>query len=97
MCARTSAGAAQPDRRALRWWLTRPLVLLLRAYQLTLSPLLGANCRFVPSCSQYGIEALERFGVLRGGWLTVRRVLRCRPGGGSGYDPVPERVAPGTD
>jgi putative membrane protein insertion efficiency factor len=65
-------------------------VLLLRAYQLVVSPLIGANCRFMPTCSQYGIEALQTHGVLRGGWLTLRRVLRCRPGGGSGYDPVPE-------
>jgi putative membrane protein insertion efficiency factor len=65
-------------------------VLLLRAYQLLVSPMIGANCRFVPTCSQYGIEALQNHGVIRGGWLTIRRLLRCRPGGGSGYDPVPE-------
>jgi putative membrane protein insertion efficiency factor len=65
-------------------------VALIRLYQLFISPLNGANCRFIPSCSQYGIEAIEAFGVLRGGWLTCRRVLRCRPGGGSGYDPVPQ-------
>ncbi|MGD8324259.1 MAG: membrane protein insertion efficiency factor YidD [Gammaproteobacteria bacterium] len=78
------------DRRSLRFWLTRPFVVLIRAYQLGISPLIGANCRFVPSCSQYGIEALETFGVVRGGWLTICRILRCRPGGGSGYDPVPQ-------
>lgn len=67
-----------------------PLIALLRLYQLILSPWLGANCRYVPTCSQYAIEALQRFGVLRGCWLAVRRVVRCRPGGGSGYDPVPQ-------
>ncbi len=94
VCARAKLDAgAQVRARGLRWWLTRPFVVLLRAYQLGVSPLLGTNCRFVPSCSQYGIEAFETYGVLRGGWLTIRRVLRCRPGGGSGYDPVPEQAS----
>jgi hypothetical protein len=67
----------------------RLLMLLIRAYQIVLSPHLGAACRFEPSCSNYGLEALQRYGALRGGWLTVRRLLRCRPWGPSGYDPVP--------
>lgn len=66
------------------------LVFLIRAYQVTLSPLLGGACRFEPSCSHYGIEALKRYGALRGSWLTLRRLLRCRPFGPHGYDPVPE-------
>ena len=64
-------------------------ILLIRAYQVTLSPFLGGACRFEPTCSNYGIEALERFGFLRGSWLTARRLLRCRPFGPHGFDPVP--------
>jgi putative membrane protein insertion efficiency factor len=64
-------------------------VLLVRGYQIVLSPLLGGRCRFAPSCSHYAIEALERHGALRGLWLTIRRVGRCHPWGGSGVDPVP--------
>lgn len=69
--------------------LARGLVLLVRGYQLAISPLLGPACRFEPSCSRYAVTALERYGAWRGSTLTVRRVLRCRPGGGHGYDPVP--------
>lgn len=64
-------------------------VLVIRAYKVVLSPILGASCRFSPTCSNYGIESLERFGFLKGVWLTVRRLVRCRPFGPSGYDPVP--------
>jgi len=64
-------------------------MLLIRAYQIVLSPHLGAACRFEPSCSNYGLEALKRHGAFHGGWLTLRRLLRCRPWGPSGYDPVP--------
>ena len=71
--------------RALAW----PLVQLLRLYRLLISPWLGANCRFDPSCSSYAIEALQRYGILKGGWLAVKRIARCHPWGGSGYDPVP--------
>ncbi len=60
-----------------------------RAYRLLVSPLLGPNCRYCPSCSEYAIEALHRHGALRGGWLALRRCARCHPWGGSGYDPVP--------
>jgi len=66
-----------------------PLLGLIRAYQLTLSGLFPNVCRFQPSCSQYAYEAIERHGPLRGSWLALRRLLRCRPGGGLGYDPVP--------
>jgi len=65
------------------------LIFFVRAYQVMLSPHLGHCCRFEPSCSVYCIEALQRHGVIRGGWLAVRRVLRCRPFGASGPDPVP--------
>ena len=62
--------------------------LLLAAYRATLSPLLGPSCRFAPSCSAYASEAVRRFGVRRGGWMAVKRVLRCHPFHPGGWDPV---------
>lgn len=70
--------------------LARIAALPVHAYRLILSPWLGFNCRFEPTCSAYALEALERHGALRGSWLALRRILRCHPGGGSGYDPVPD-------
>lgn len=67
----------------------RILILPIRFYQLAISPLLPPACRFTPTCSQYAIEAIQRHGPLRGLWLAIRRILRCHPWGGSGYDPVP--------
>ena len=69
----------------------RFLRLLIRGYQLVISPLLGPRCRFTPTCSQYGIEALRRFGMIKGGWLTVKRVLKCHPLHEGGDDPVPPK------
>ncbi len=68
----------------------RLLVAILRGYRLLVSPMLGPNCRFHPSCSAYAIEALERHGALRGGWMSFRRVCRCHPWHAGGYDPVPD-------
>jgi putative membrane protein insertion efficiency factor len=65
------------------------LIAPLRLYQWTLSPLLGVNCRYAPSCSEYAAEAIATHGILRGAWLALKRLLRCHPWGGSGYDPVP--------
>jgi putative membrane protein insertion efficiency factor len=62
---------------------------LLRFYRIGISPLLGRNCRFHPSCSEYAVEAVERHGALRGGWLAAKRVGRCHPFTPGGYDPVP--------
>lgn len=67
-----------------------PLLWLIRVYQATVSRMLPPVCRFEPSCSRYAYGAIERHGALKGGWLAVRRLSRCRPGGGRGYDPVPE-------
>ncbi len=64
-----------------------------RAYQLVLSPLLGRQCRFLPTCSHYAMEALERHGGVKGGWLALRRILRCHPFAAAGYDPVPPKGA----
>ena len=61
---------------------------LIRLYQQAISPYLPAMCRFQPSCSQYTLEAVERFGVIRGCWMGLKRILRCRPLGSKGYDPV---------
>jgi putative membrane protein insertion efficiency factor len=69
--------------------LARLLTMLVRGYQVAVSPLLPASCRYTPSCSQYAIEALERHGAIKGVWLTVRRLARCHPFRRGGYDPVP--------
>lgn len=71
-------------------FLTRCLLLLIRAYQVTVSPYLGNVCRFEPSCSQYMYEALQRKGLIKGLWLGIRRLLRCHPFNAGGYDPVPK-------
>ena len=66
------------------------VALPIRGYRLFLSPWLGRSCRFAPTCSEYALEALAKHGAWRGSWLTFRRLSRCRPGGGHGYDPVPD-------
>ncbi len=69
--------------------IARFFIFLIRIYQNTISLLLPSTCRFTPSCSQYGVEALKKHGALKGGWMTLKRISRCHPWGGSGYDPVP--------
>jgi putative membrane protein insertion efficiency factor len=64
-------------------------IFLIKIYQHTLSRALPSSCRFYPSCSEYGVQALQKHGVFRGGWLTVKRVARCHPFNPGGYDPVP--------
>jgi putative membrane protein insertion efficiency factor len=71
--------------------LSRPLIFAVRMYQAMLGPLFGGHCRFIPTCSEYAIEALRRHGPLAGSWLALRRLLRCHPLGGAGIDPVPPR------
>ncbi|MBK9243100.1 MAG: membrane protein insertion efficiency factor YidD [Acidobacteria bacterium] len=70
-------------------WTSRIGVSVVHAYQLLLSPFLGGACRFEPSCSQYAISAITQHGLLRGGWLALRRILKCHPFGPHGLDPVP--------
>ena len=65
------------------------LIMFVRLYQRFISPLTPPSCRFTPTCSQYAVEALQKYGPFKGLWLAVKRLLRCHPWGGSGYDPVP--------
>lgn len=69
--------------------LALPFILLIKIYQLIISPWMGPSCRYTPTCSQYGLEAFKKYGPLKGGWLTIKRILRCNPWGGQGHDPVP--------
>lgn len=71
--------------------LTYPLVLLVRFYQVAISPFTPSTCRYNPTCSHYAIEALKKRGLIIGGWLSLKRIISCHPWGGSGYDPVPEK------
>jgi uncharacterized protein len=67
----------------------RMLLAVIRGYQYAISPLLGQNCRYLPTCSEYAAEAVTKYGAIRGGWLGVKRVCRCHPWHPGGYDPVP--------
>lgn len=69
--------------------ITFPFIVLIKIYQLLISPLFPSSCRYTPTCSHYTLEALKRYGLFKGGWLGIKRISRCHPWGGSGYDPVP--------
>ncbi len=69
--------------------LSWPLILLVKIYQYVISPAIGPKCRFIPTCSQYAVTALQKHGLIKGTLLAIRRISKCHPGGGSGYDPVP--------
>lgn len=69
--------------------MSRLLVGAIKLYQVTLSPLLGQNCRFSPTCSQYALDAIGKFGAMKGSWYAFRRILRCQPFSKGGYDPIP--------
>jgi putative membrane protein insertion efficiency factor len=84
-----SPPAPSSRSRAERGSGTKLLILFVRAYQVALSPLLGGQCRYYPSCSAYAIEALQKHGALRGSWLAARRIGRCHPFRPGGFDPVP--------
>lgn len=76
-------------QRKISQLLTYPFILLVRFYQVAISPLKPPTCRFSPTCSTYALGALKKYGLLKGGRLALRRIMRCHPWGGSGYDPVP--------
>ena len=84
-----SAGFWKRSRSVFRRLCALPFIVLVRFYQLCISPFTPPSCRFTPTCSQYALEALRKYGPLKGGWLALRRLARCHPWGGSGYDPVP--------
>jgi len=71
--------------------ITFPFITLIKFYQYALSPLMGKNCRYTPTCSQYTLEALKIHGLFKGGYLGLKRILSCNPWGGKGYDPVPPK------
>lgn len=73
----------------MKWLVSKIFIVLIRFYQLSISPLLGQNCRYTPTCSQYSIEAINKHGPFKGGWLALKRILSCHPWGGHGHDPVP--------
>ncbi|MEX1270362.1 MAG: membrane protein insertion efficiency factor YidD [Balneolaceae bacterium] len=73
--------------KAIKWL----VIFLVRVYQAILSPFLGPSCRHVPTCSDYAIEAIQEWGVVKGGWLGIKRISSCHPWGSSGYDPVPKK------
>ncbi|MBE6205242.1 MAG: membrane protein insertion efficiency factor YidD [Alistipes sp.] len=77
------------SRKLCKWLFTLPLLALVKFYQYCISPLTPPSCRYVPTCSQYAVEALRKYGPIKGCWLTLKRLSRCHPWGGSGYDPVP--------
>ena len=70
----------------------RGMIQAIRIYQRAVSPLLGPCCRFTPTCSEFAAGAIDRYGAFSGGWLALKRVLRCHPFGGQGHDPVPEEI-----
>jgi uncharacterized protein len=69
--------------------LSLPFIFLVRVYQKVISPMLGPKCRYAPTCSEYTVQALKKHGLIKGGWLSIKRISSCHPWGGSGYDPVP--------
>ena len=71
----------------------RGMIRAIRFYQRAISPLTGPSCRFTPTCSEFAVGAIDRYGAVSGGWLAFKRILRCHPFGGQGYDPVPEVTA----
>lgn len=77
---------------AAKKWLTAPMIGMVRVYRRYISPFTPASCRYSPTCSQYTIEALQKHGPFSGGWLAIKRIVSCNPWGGSGYDPVPDKL-----
>ena len=80
----------QPERSIISRFILLLTYAVLRGYKLLISPLIGPRCRHLPTCSEYAEEALLKHGLVKGGWLSMKRIGRCHPWGSSGYDPVPE-------
>ena len=72
--------------------ITALLLFLIRAYQLIISPILGLNCRFAPTCSEYAMESLKSHGLIKALFLAIKRIVKCHPWGGHGYDPIPTKI-----
>ena len=87
--SQSARSSARSMRETLKKILIAPFVFLIRFYQVCISPLKPPTCRFTPTCSQYALQAFKKHGVIKGFYLTVKRILRCHPWGGHGYDPVP--------
>lgn len=93
-CCRDAMDATRPQAAArqtvsIKRILAFPFIVLIKLYQWIISPWLGPKCRFTPTCSQYALEAFKKYGPLKGFWLASKRIVRCHPWGGHGYDPVP--------
>tara|TARA_B100000214_G_C23868046_1_gene581236 strand:- start:268 stop:510 length:243 start_codon:yes stop_codon:yes gene_type:complete len=69
-----------------------PLILIIKTYQLFISPIIGQNCRYLPTCSEYTVECLKKFGTIKGIYLSFKRISKCHPWGSHGYDPVPNKL-----
>lgn len=69
--------------------ITFPFIIVIKIYQVLISPLFPSSCRYMPTCSNYTVEALKKHGLFKGGWLSIKRISKCHPWGGSGHDPVP--------
>ena len=79
-------------KKTLNNFLITLLIFIIKAYQFFLSPILKANCRYLPSCSEYSIIAFKKYGLVKGFYYSLKRMLKCHPFGGSGYDPVPKKI-----
>ena len=71
---------------------TLPIIIIIKSYQFFISPFLGQNCRYLPTCSEYSIESFKKFGLLKGLFLSLKRISKCHPWGNHGYDPVPKKI-----
>ena len=78
--------------KLLRFISILPFIAIIKIYGWLISPILKTNCRYLPTCSQYSLESLKKHGLLKGGYLSCKRILHCHPLGGHGYDPVPEKI-----
>ncbi len=73
-------------------FISYPIILLVKIYQIFISPILGQNCRYLPTCSEYTVQSLKEYGVVKGLTLSLKRILKCHPWGSHGYDPVPKKL-----